>query len=81
MSWQYNSLERLIPAWIARHIYPIDKTNIDILRFVHFLAIAWLVRLAVPAKRTLSSSGGYSSHFEGAANIHCRYSAWGFFWR
>ena len=30
-------------------IYPIDKTNIDMLRFVHFLAIAWLVRLAVPA--------------------------------
>ena len=49
LSWQYNPLERLIPAWIARYIYPIDKTNIDILRFVHFLAIAWLVRLAVPA--------------------------------
>ena len=49
LSWHYNPLEQLIPAWIARHIYPIDKTNIDILRFVHFLAIAWLVRLAVPA--------------------------------
>ena len=48
LSWHYNSLERLIPAWLARVIYPIDKTNIDILRFVHFLAIAWLVRLAVP---------------------------------
>ena len=47
LSWQYNSLERLIPDWIARQIYPIDKTNLDILRFVHFLAIAWLVRLAV----------------------------------
>ncbi|MFI5002762.1 MAG: OpgC domain-containing protein, partial [Reyranellales bacterium] len=40
LSWHYNSLERLIPAWLARQIYPIDKTNIDILRFVHFLAIA-----------------------------------------
>ncbi|MEI7875353.1 MAG: OpgC domain-containing protein [Alphaproteobacteria bacterium] len=49
LSWQYNSLSRLIPDWISRQIYPIDKTNIDILRFVHFLAIAWLVRLAVPA--------------------------------
>ncbi|MFI4999178.1 MAG: OpgC domain-containing protein, partial [Reyranellales bacterium] len=47
LSWHYNSLERLIPAWLARQIYPIDKTNIDILRFVHFLAIAWLVRMAV----------------------------------
>ena len=50
LSWHYNPLERLVPAWVARQIYPIDKTNIDILRFLHFLAIAWLVRLAVPAK-------------------------------
>jgi hypothetical protein len=49
LSWQYNPLSRLIPDWIARQIYPIHKTNLDILRFAHFLAIAWLVRLAVPA--------------------------------
>ena len=48
MSWQYNSLSRLIPDWISRQIYPIDKTNVDILRFLHFLAIAWFVRLAIP---------------------------------
>jgi hypothetical protein len=48
LSWHYNPLERLIPAWINRQIYPIDKTNIDILRFLHFLAVAWLVRLLVP---------------------------------
>ncbi|MCC8430845.1 OpgC domain-containing protein [Reyranella aquatilis] len=48
LSWQYNPLERLIPAWVGRIIYPIDKTNIDVLRFLHFLAIAWLVRIAVP---------------------------------
>jgi len=47
LSWHYNSLERLIPDWFARQIYPIDKTNLDILRFVHFLALAWIVRLAV----------------------------------
>lgn len=49
LSWHYNPLERLVPAWLARQIYPIDKTNIDILRFLHFLALAWLVRAAVPA--------------------------------
>ena len=48
LSWHYNPLERLVPTWVARVIYPIDKTNIDILRFLHFLAIAWLVRIAVP---------------------------------
>ena len=49
LSWHYNPLQELTPAWVARLIYPIDKTNIDILRFAHFLALAWLVRLAVPA--------------------------------
>ncbi len=48
LSWHYNSLERLIPEIVARQIYPIDKTNVDILRFLHFLAIAWFVRLAIP---------------------------------
>lgn len=47
LSWHYNSLAGLIPDWIARQIYPIDKTNLDMLRFIHFLAMAWLVRLAV----------------------------------
>ena len=48
LSWHYNPLERLIPSCVARLIYPIDKTNIDVLRFLHFLAVAWLVRIAVP---------------------------------
>jgi hypothetical protein len=47
LSWHYNSLERLIPDWVARQIYPIDKTNLDILRFIHFMAVAWLIRLMV----------------------------------
>jgi hypothetical protein len=55
LSWHYNPLARLIPDWIGRQIYPIDKTNLDILRFIHFLAMAWLVRLAVrPNARFLS---------------------------
>jgi hypothetical protein len=49
LSWHYNSLERLIPEIVARQIYPIDKTNVDVLRFAHFLAIAWFVRLAIPS--------------------------------
>jgi hypothetical protein len=48
LSWQYNWLERLVPELLARQIYPIDKTNVDILRLVHFVAIAWFVRLLVP---------------------------------
>jgi hypothetical protein len=48
LSWHNNALERLVPDWVSRQIYPIDKTNLDVLRFVHFLAVAWLVRLLVP---------------------------------
>ncbi|MBL0901333.1 MAG: OpgC domain-containing protein, partial [Reyranella sp.] len=48
LSWHYNPLERLVPHWVSRQLYPIDKTNIDILRFLHFLAVAWMVRLLVP---------------------------------
>jgi hypothetical protein len=47
LSWHYNSMGRLIPDWISRQIYPIDKTNLDILRFLHFVALAWLIRLGV----------------------------------
>jgi hypothetical protein len=47
LSWQFNSLSRLIPDWFGRIIYPIDKTNLDVLRFLHFMAIAWIVRLLV----------------------------------
>src|SRR5262249_18429153 len=49
LGWHYNPLQNLVPNWITRILYPIDKTNVDILRFAHFLAIAWLVRLAVPS--------------------------------
>ncbi|OFX00466.1 MAG: hypothetical protein A3D94_01630 [Alphaproteobacteria bacterium RIFCSPHIGHO2_12_FULL_66_14] len=48
LSWHYNPLARLVPTWISRQLYPIDKTNLDVLRLLHFLALAWLVRLLVP---------------------------------
>lgn len=55
LSWHYNSLDRLIPDGIKRILYPIDKTNMDILRFLHFMALAWLVRQAVkPHSRFLT---------------------------
>jgi hypothetical protein len=48
LSWHDTALSELIPDWLSRQIYPIDKTNLDILRFVHFVALAWLIRLTVP---------------------------------
>ena len=43
MTWHSPFLESLIPKWMIKAIYPIDKTDLDMLRFTHFLALAVLV--------------------------------------
>jgi len=43
MSWHSAMLESLIPKWMIKRIYPIDKTDLDMLRFTHFLALAFIV--------------------------------------
>jgi len=48
LTWHFHSLEALIPKWMIRLIYPIDKTDLDMLRFTHFLALAVLVTQLVP---------------------------------
>lgn len=40
LTWHFPRLAPLVPKWLAEHIYPIDKTNLDVLRFAHFLALA-----------------------------------------
>src|SRR6202034_1988607 len=40
LTWHFESLERFVPTWLSDWIYPIDKTNLDVLRFAHFLALA-----------------------------------------
>ena len=49
MTWYFPSLEGLIPSWLTRLIYPIDKPDFDILRFAHFLALAVVVLRFVPS--------------------------------
>jgi hypothetical protein len=41
-------LTHLIPIWLEELLYPIDKTNLDVLRFAHFLALAALTVRFVP---------------------------------
>jgi hypothetical protein len=40
LTWHVDSLKWLVPNWLGEWIYPIDKTNLDVLRFAHFLALA-----------------------------------------
>jgi hypothetical protein len=49
LSWSIKPLEMLIPQFLAKLIYPIDKSDLDPLRLLHFLAIAILVARFVPS--------------------------------
>ena len=48
LTWHFPRLAPLVPQWLAEHIYPIDKTNLDVLRFAHFLALAAVTVYFVP---------------------------------
>jgi hypothetical protein len=50
LGWHFHSLEAYVPAVIVRLIYPIDKGNLDILRLLHFLALALLCWRLLPCK-------------------------------
>lgn len=42
-TWSNPSLKAYVPQELAKLIYPIDKTDLDILRLIHFLSLAYLV--------------------------------------
>ena len=48
MTWHSAFLESLVPKWMIKAIYPIDKTDLDMLRFTHFLALAVVVTRYLP---------------------------------
>jgi hypothetical protein len=48
MTWYFPRLGFLIPHWLSEWMYPIDKTNLDVLRFTHFLALAALTVRFIP---------------------------------
>jgi hypothetical protein len=42
LTWYSDALDRRVPLWLTNFIYPVDKTNLDVLRFSHFIALAIL---------------------------------------
>ena len=48
LTWYFPRLGFLIPHWLGEWMYPIDKTNLDVLRFAHFLALAALTVRFIP---------------------------------
>ncbi|MGC1357086.1 MAG: OpgC domain-containing protein [Xanthobacteraceae bacterium] len=49
LTWHIETLDRFVPGWLADWMYPIDKTNLDVLRFAHFLALAAVTVRFIPA--------------------------------
>ena len=48
LSWHLPMLHPLVPTALEDVIYPIDKTNLDVLRFAHFLALATVTVWFIP---------------------------------
>jgi hypothetical protein len=40
LTWYWPQLNFLMPRWLEQWMYPIDKADLDVLRFAHFLALA-----------------------------------------
>jgi hypothetical protein len=40
LTWYVPQFSNLVPRRLEQWMYPIDKTNLDVLRFAHFLALA-----------------------------------------
>lgn len=40
MTWYFPAYAVHVPKWLAEWMYPIDKTNLDVLRVAHFFALA-----------------------------------------
>src|ERR1700692_3739309 len=40
LTWDFPQLSFVVPRWLEQWMYPIDKTDLDVLRFAHFLALA-----------------------------------------
>ena len=49
LTWHFPRLSYYIPLWLGEWMYPIDKTNLDVLRFAHFLALAAITVRFVPS--------------------------------
>jgi hypothetical protein len=48
MTWHVPQWAHFVPKWLAHVMYPIDKSNLHILRLIHFLALAAITIRFVP---------------------------------
>jgi len=48
LTWYVPQLGHVMPRWLEQWMYPIDKTDLDVLRFAHFLALAAITVYYLP---------------------------------
>ena len=48
LTWYLPGMGQYVPHWLEQLIYPIDKVNLDALRFAHFLALAVVTVRFIP---------------------------------
>ena len=48
LTWYIPQMYGMLPRWLDQWMYPIDKTDLDVLRFAHFLALAALTVRFLP---------------------------------
>ncbi|MBI3705227.1 MAG: OpgC domain-containing protein [Rhizobiales bacterium] len=48
MTWYFPRLGAFVPKFVGEAIYPIDQTNLDVLRILHFLSLALITIWFVP---------------------------------
>jgi hypothetical protein len=48
MTWYFPRLAVYVPKFVGEAIYPIDKTNLDVLRIIHFLSLAVITVSLIP---------------------------------
>jgi hypothetical protein len=51
LSWRIKPLDAIVPQALLKLLYPMDKSNLDPLRLLHFLALAVLAVWLVPPNR------------------------------
>jgi hypothetical protein len=56
LTWYIPKLGNYVPEFVGNAIYPIDKTNLDVLRIMHFLSLAVVVLWFVPRDLALLKS-------------------------
>jgi hypothetical protein len=48
LTWYLPGMSQYVPHWLEELIYPIDKADLDVLRFAHFCALATLAVWLIP---------------------------------